>query len=385
MVADFDSVRQAELWSTLGPYSTISELKSCLRVADLIVGDTVLTARQVLDGVFFLFLGVGGVRDILGCDAGAELPVLVSRLESEGTVGAVLENLNNKHDFLWSSTPLLRELGWSAERIAAARAEWVRACDHGLVRHITVDGHSLGQLWEPLAATMKSPFPRGSAEDDDIRNLKRSAAFSTIATLESTRGPEYCAAMRQAYSSRYNLAIARQHQADLLELGTTSAAEMGVEATSQRPHLEKNLDRNVADTPLSISGSIVETVRNMPSARYATVSRQTRTAKDQWTHGKHVNAIRNVAFAVHRNADGYNETRGHAIWSGLWRICVAAGGGVLGFLSDFGTGRSAAIILAVTVLVMTLPWGDIADLWRIRSTSMDAVIRLGGMSEHAKS
>jgi len=77
MVADFDSVRQKDLWQREGEAEANRRLTGMLRLACLLEGRLILTDSQLLDGIYFVTHGPDDVAGVLGCDPG-RIPLTVS-------------------------------------------------------------------------------------------------------------------------------------------------------------------------------------------------------------------------------------------------------------------------------------------------------------------
>ncbi|MDT3767191.1 hypothetical protein QS713_03805 [Gleimia hominis] len=89
VVYDFDSVRQASLWRSLGAAEATAQLNAALRTAVLLGDHISLDRNQLFDGIFFLTQGPEGIAFELGLGPNDRIPITVNCQPAPGGAGAV--------------------------------------------------------------------------------------------------------------------------------------------------------------------------------------------------------------------------------------------------------------------------------------------------------
>ena len=168
MVADFDSVRQKDLWQREGEAEANRRLTGMLRLACLLEGRLILTDSQLLDGIYFVTHGPDDVAGVLGCDPG-RIPLTVS---VEAKFQSLEDSLRAKTAdpvFEWSSQQVIppgpeNERRRLVEMHSQRRAEWLAAAEMGRLERGRFERFSFEvfeQHWEATPWSTRTPgFPR---------------------------------------------------------------------------------------------------------------------------------------------------------------------------------------------------------------------------------
>lgn len=365
MVADFDSMRQAELWrSTSNLDDALEAFKACLRIVDALGAQVLVPTPQVLDGAFFLLLGPEGVRTVLARDPGQRLPLTMTC--TDASLAEWLDRRQGSDDFVWSSDAPLGASGLDADQIRQRRQAWLDAAEAGefMVQPPgPIGATSWGPWeWEQVFTEALHPLPEFPAQCQRLAGIKQ----RSVVVHELERSSESAAdraLLLDWWSWGYAEVLARQHCARWLDFSpaprvtaATSSAERG--------------------NTLRIRGDLLESLGEMSSYGYATVLELAAPARSEWGRGKLERATRTLSMVVKEHTTPGDGWLLACVKTGSWTALLLALV-VLSILSDVFPGASWLLIVPVLSILLTeIPWEQLQTLYARRPTALDPVLHL---------
>lgn len=371
-MVDFDSTVQARLFAEHGPTEATSRLITSLRVVDLLGSRTVITAAEVLDGLFFLLLGPEGVLDCLGMDVRSKLPLMVSGLtESLASEWDRLIHPTNhgRQSFSWSSDSVAHTVGWNSSRLTRARQAWIRAATAGQIDFLHVDRSSLdmGSARQQLTPIPNPPLQRLWLGLPD----NRSDAYTLIADADVTDLAKRD--LRRWYDTAYSLAIARQHQAELLEINP-SGDMMGPRLRTESRTIIK------ASTPLS--GAMTDDLAAMTGAIYSFTRQRTETARLEWHRSSTAlgrnRALKSLSYGVRLVSSDHGHTWVKTVRRLILSSLLVIVAAVAAFLVSIEVLTQPFIVafIAFIGLCLQVPWSRIPELRDTAPKRLDAYLSM---------
>lgn len=395
-----------------------------LRAADLFSETVLLTDNQVLDGAWLLHAGPDGVERLLGRAAIERAPFhVVARDEDLGEAlraMALDRRTGRLTGFEWSClasfglTPppggslrgrdpgdlvrctsgdvpfVLAALlegasgdgpvtgGPTGEHLALAEswAAWVSAARRGRVPVHRWDPARYA-LPEHLAA-LDGPATVPDAVPDDVMAAaractRRSDLRALLARTDGRVPPEARLAVEQWWVEAYFRALAAQHDATWLRLGSSAPTDDDAAPTDGDP----------APTPadaIRLEGRSVEILGAMPGAAYATLRHRARAAVAAWVDAPGQRTADALGYAI-RAADDQLDLHGERRDAYRRLVLAAAPAVVAAVVSTFATawaGLWTGLATAVTVLV-AIPAVDVLELHRTRPSRMRAYLHVPGL------
>ena len=371
MVADFDSVRQMEMWQREGAAEAERRLTAMLRLAVLLEGRLILTDSQLLDGIYFLTHGPAGIARLLGCNP-ERIPLTVSL---EGRFHSLEESLLAKKAspaFEWSSQQAIAGASdVETRRLIQAhdrrRADWLEAADSGWIERTSFERFSFdifeehwdATCWPTVAAGSQSPSSAleklglaGCTARSDARDL-----------IEQNFGPLSDPQPRlvyQRWDAAYQNALATCNDASLLSF-SRGGADGGVPLRGSI-----RLDGTLLDQLAEIEGSV-----------NALVSHRARSAVENWRESPNREAAHDIAFAV-TDTLAASPSRGSVLSGAVFRLTtplLLSLAVLLITLGGWGT-RAWAIFVAFLGFIAAIPWAEVPAISHARKGRLRAIIRL---------
>lgn len=362
LVADFDSLTQAAAFgSALAPPAASSNsFKAALRFVDVVGAHVVLTAPMVFDGAFFLFHGPAGIREILGMDSDCPLPLTVTSIDP--TLDDWLGRRGQDPGFRWVSTKVLASsLAWSPDRIESARLEWLEEL-RGQSQIVdkttfpTLFGQALEELCRPLGADALC--------EEAATILTRSALLDRLGKQDLSDLPvEVLAAVRAWWEWAYASAIARQHDAEWLELSPSPAV------------VERN-DAAGGNDRFRVEGRLLVDLGKARSTAYSQLHDQTDVVRREWGRGRVTSSLRTLSMIVDSAGAPRYTWLQTSIRHGLWTLLLISLA-LASLLSIAFPGWTWLLAITVAGVVITeVPWVQLWDFYKKRPTQMDAVVHV---------
>lgn len=360
LVADFDSVRQAQLWRDAaddrGAGAAREDFASFLRFVHVIGADVALPAPMLLDGAFFLLLGPDGIRQILAIDGGQPLPLAVTCTD---------ESLRAWHDarasnpaFVWSSQAPLEAAGWTPDMIEQRRRAWIEAGEHDAFEVHQVTGPF--PFDEEIASL--SPLPGLGDECARLRTIRRRSDVAHLLETSDLAADDVDA-LWDWWSWAYSSSLARQHGAEWMEFRPNARVTTASAATR-------------GGSGIRVEGSLVRRLGAMSSYRYAALLESTVGAREEWQRGRQTWALRTLSMVVADQSVPAETWIRSCVKTGLWAVVLL----ILAVSSLASLAfPDVAWLLAVPVLgivVTDVPWQQLQTLLARRPSEMDALVHV---------
>lgn len=389
LIADFDSVHQAELVERVGVHEAWWRLRAQLRSAHLLAERIVITDAQLLDGIYFLALGPAKISEVLG--ESTELPLPITVVARDGDLARALENMRARPDFEWSSDRVADAMSIvpDTRTLDRSREEWVAAAARGQV-HVEPfrTEFPIAQILRDAPPPPTPDLPRDLVAE--LRTLtRRSVARAVISRAELPA--EAAVSVRQWWEEAYAAALARQHNAAWLMFG-----EQGNRRVSGGPREDpvrhgslqrlweagtrtlrrRRLAGQAAPGMLELDGSMLTTMAAVPPGLFATIVFRTQDARTQWTERRDAASLLSLALAVRTHTSSVESwlTRYRATWV---RTVVLLAAMALALATAVLPQLSGWIVLPVlAALLGEMPYAEFRSLLSERPAKLRGVIHL---------
>ena len=367
MVADFDSVRQRELWLQRGEHAASEQLTAMLRLACLLEGRLLLTDSQLLDGMYFVTHGPDDVAALLGCDR-LRLPLTISVDNRFPTLRGSYAGKRGALGFEWSTEIVAKamrpeEVATVLEQQEGRRKEWLAAVERGGVATAAfqpLDPVMMQRHWSEDMASASSSVPP-QIWPELMTFTERSKARTLIEERLGPLDQNYDAwGLYERWNSAYQGALAESNDASWL----------ASDAMSRRRHRGRST--------LAVAGSLLDDLTRVSGPVHALVVHRAANAVTQWRGNPSQRSINHVAFAVKETlsaAPTYRQT----FWSALLRLAVPLllTATLLGFTQASEVGPEwLPFATAFLSLVAVVPLGDLPAILESRRGKLKAVIRV---------
>jgi hypothetical protein len=371
MVADFDSVRQKDLWQREGEAEANRRLTAMLRLACLLEGRLILTDSQLLDGIYFVTHGPDDVAGVLGCDPG-RIPLTVS---VEAKFQSLEESLRAKTAdpvFEWSSQQVIppgpeNERRRLVEMQSQRRAEWLAAVEMGRLERGRFERFSFEvfeQHWEATPWSTRTPGSRvlpSSLEEIGLRGcIVRSHARDLIEDNIGPLSDPFSRLIYQRWDAAYQSALAACNDASWMYFSRGA------------PQGETSIPGAVR-----LDGTLLDQLADIDGPVNALVSHRARSAVEKWRQNPESAAVHNISFAV-TDTLTRAPSRTSAIRGALFRLLTPMLLSLAVLLVALGGSwtRGWASVAAVCGFIAAVPWTEIPTILRARKGRLRAVIRV---------
>lgn len=381
LVADFDSVRQAELWTATGREPALQRWRAALRAADLLSQEIVVTDAQLLDGIYFLLLGPDGIAETLGRGRDERIPIRVMARNAD--LGAAWHTMRCSNGFRSSSEHAARSGGVAVEILEEGRQAWIDAVAAARLE-VTVWANDF-----PFGAVMAAmPDPATSRCDAVVEELRSITNRSTaIAFIDAQVHPAERPVVRRWWDEAYAGALARQHGAAWISLDP--ARGEGSASIEPRPRRNTKRLRRVlravgtlfkrtscddsGGSDLRLDGEMLAILSAAPPAVYGAVRHYARDASREWVDTRSCLALRSLALVVRETTavpSSWSERR-----SGAIKRTTLLGGAAVAAAGLELTGGPVLVVVVVALLA-GLPWSEFTDLTSTRPGRLRGVVHV---------